>query len=376
MPCAYTTPLTCVQTYLALRGVAGVDGDNQPAELMAFYGYFTDVVSSLKMQRGNVLVLFWEELLTKMGFEREDVLDPNIPFFPCNSWMGTPGFVKRYKAFALKTAAFIEDDPELHFRAYQNAYYAGRMSKQALAAISGGYPWYTYHAFIFERLPCFFAWITNTKVYATSFGADPFGDKAMVKMLRRRTREDRLRKKTPQAPDRENPAKVQNVTTVTHVINPNRPKALPRIANHNITNRNFDPALPPIRGYKEVSKHDGDLRLSKPYPGRILLYFTTYPKASHLQDMLDCWPGILDKSVLLRKSDIFVYMAGAAASNDELLANWTGALEALSLHSKRNTTLHVADNPGHQKGAMKAMDELMLVDLFWQIHFFLYAYIF
>ncbi len=135
------------------------------------------------------------------------------------------------------------------------------------------------------------------------------------------------------------------------------------------TNRNFDPALPPIRGYKEVSKHDGDLRLSQPYPGRILLYFTTYPKASHLQDMLDCWPVILDKSLLLSKSDIFVYMAGAAAGNHELLANWTGALEALSLHSKRNTTLHVADNPGYQKGAMKAMDELMLVDSFFQIHF-------
>ena len=174
---------------MVLRGTAGVDGDNQPAELIAFYGYVGDVVSSFALHKDELLLSFWEDLLTKMGYERADVLSPIIPFFPCNSWMGTAAFVKRYKAFALKTSAFIEEDPDLHFRAYQTAHYPGHMSKQALSAISGGYPWYTYHAFIFERLPCFFAWITNTKVYATSFGEDMFADWALWKRWRERERE-------------------------------------------------------------------------------------------------------------------------------------------------------------------------------------------
>lgn len=171
-----------------------------------------------------------------MGFERADVLAPNIPFFPCNSWMGTPGFVKRYRAFALRAAAFIEEDPDLHFRAYQTAHYPGHMTKQALAAISGGYPWYTYHAFIFERLPCFFAWITNTKVYATSLGVDSFQRLRKRKKLEKRTLEDPLRTKTPKSPRREDSGKA---TTVAKVITNFDPTSRSRkiIARRDAANR-------------------------------------------------------------------------------------------------------------------------------------------
>jgi hypothetical protein len=88
------------------------------------------------------------------------------------------------------------------------------------------------------------------------------------------------------------------------------------------------------------------------------LYFTTYPKKSHLRDILDCWPGLLQKSHLLNSADILVYLAGAA-SDHKLIANWRAALHALSLGNKRKATLHLADNPGYQEGAMKAMDQLL-----------------
>ena len=160
-------------------GASNGTDDTEPAELIAFYDYYrADVVTTLRRAHGFEVLDVWVALLTRMGYHRQDVLNTSIPLFPTNAWMATPDFMSKYQAFAREAQMAIEDDVDLHIRMYEDAKYNGHMSPQLLAELSGGYPFYTMHAFIFERLPCFFAWISNTKVYAVSLGGSTRPDQA------------------------------------------------------------------------------------------------------------------------------------------------------------------------------------------------------
>ena len=131
-------------------GASKSTDDTEPAELIAFYDYYrADVVTTLRRAHGFEVLDVWVALLTRMGYHRQDVLNTSIPLFPTNAWMATPDFMSKYQAFAREAQMAIEDDVDLHIRMYEDAKYNGHMSPQLLAELSGGYPFYTMHAFIF-----------------------------------------------------------------------------------------------------------------------------------------------------------------------------------------------------------------------------------
>jgi len=87
--------------------------------------------------------------------------------------------------------------------------------------------------------------------------------------------------------------------------------------------------------------------------GRVLLYFTTFPKKQHLQIMTDCWPRLIQKSTLLRNADVLVFLGGKVSPS--FLTEWTTTLQQLHINA---TLQYNPANPGYQKGAMKAAHAL------------------
>lgn len=92
----------------------------------------------------------------------------------------------------------------------------------------------------------------------------------------------------------------------------------------------------------------------EPVDIRILIFFTTFPKAQHLDFLRDCWPGQLSRVKILRRADILVFLGGPATAN--VVADWSLAVKKLA----KNATLHHDPmNPGYQSGAMRAMHQFV-----------------
>jgi hypothetical protein len=108
----------------------------------------------------------WSAWLAEMGYSPSVTLNPDIPFFACNYWMASPKQLQAYLVFfqkaklALQTCAFIQSD------LWSDSMYEGALSKSRLRELTGR-EYYPYHAFLLERLPCFFFWISNVEVHAS-----------------------------------------------------------------------------------------------------------------------------------------------------------------------------------------------------------------
>jgi len=87
--------------------------------------------------------------------------------------------------------------------------------------------------------------------------------------------------------------------------------------------------------------------------GRVLLFFTTFPKSQHLKMIRECWPTLIRKSRLLSNSHVLVFLGKVAPHN--LLSDWEEALQHLPVNY---TFRYDPYNPGYQEGAMRAAHEL------------------
>jgi len=97
----------------------------------------------------------WTRLLIKMLPNDIDVLSDSIKLFYCNFWVAKPEIMKEYQDFLKKAIELLEEDPDV----YDDAGYTSPtvITKERLVEISGK-PYYTFHPFILERLPCVFFW--------------------------------------------------------------------------------------------------------------------------------------------------------------------------------------------------------------------------
>jgi hypothetical protein len=93
-----------------------------------------------------------------MGFPEEQLAAiAEIPFFPCNYWMTSPGLMTRYMAFLREARTAIETDPVLVEMLMEDAKYEGTLPWDRLVELMDR-PYYTYHCFVMERLCCVFFW--------------------------------------------------------------------------------------------------------------------------------------------------------------------------------------------------------------------------
>lgn len=97
----------------------------------------------------------WKKLMNVLLPELSDdeIFSDDIPMFYNNYWYAKPKVLLEYREFLKKAEIELEKIPEV----YNNAGYTGNCTKEELEKISGK-PYYTFHPFIFERLPCIFVW--------------------------------------------------------------------------------------------------------------------------------------------------------------------------------------------------------------------------
>src|SRR5207237_34571 len=86
----------------------------------------------------------------------------NVPVFFCNYWMIRTNWMIKYVNFAVKYMEKLDDVNDLYLQKllYANANYEGRLPAERLIQISG-FPYYTHHCFVMERLPSIFAWLNS-----------------------------------------------------------------------------------------------------------------------------------------------------------------------------------------------------------------------
>lgn len=98
----------------------------------------------------------WIKLMKKLlpYLSEEEAWSDKIPMFYNNYWYARPKVLLEYREFLKKAEEELEKIPEV----YDNSnYLTGNSTKEQLKKITGK-PYYTFHPFIYERLPCIFVW--------------------------------------------------------------------------------------------------------------------------------------------------------------------------------------------------------------------------
>jgi hypothetical protein len=106
-------------------------------------------------QLNSTFINIWTILLKKLLPNDIDVVSDSIQLFYCNYWFAKPEIMKDYQEFLRKAVILLEEDPEVY--GDYGHISQSNIPKERLVQISGK-PYYTYHSFILERLPCIFFW--------------------------------------------------------------------------------------------------------------------------------------------------------------------------------------------------------------------------
>lgn len=114
----------------------------------------------------------WSGALESMGYTKESCLSPSIPSFYANYWCATPPMMMQYMNFFKKFKFALETVESIQFRLWSDSGYLergveiARLTREKCMCI-WGQPWYTFHAFICERVPCFFFHHIGAKLAGT-----------------------------------------------------------------------------------------------------------------------------------------------------------------------------------------------------------------
>lgn len=97
----------------------------------------------------------WAALLRRMGLPPPGRAPPA---FYCNYWLARRELVDAYSVFATRAMVLMETDAELRELAHADANYRFAETRLGPADLERvcGRPYYTFHAFVMERLPCLF----------------------------------------------------------------------------------------------------------------------------------------------------------------------------------------------------------------------------
>lgn len=101
--------------------------------------------------------VIWHLLLKQFQIPIEQMFSIDIPAFYSNFWIAKKEFFETYLLFYNEALLFMETHEELKTLLHYNANYLQRLPSERLFEIMN-VPYYTYHCFISERLPCFFFW--------------------------------------------------------------------------------------------------------------------------------------------------------------------------------------------------------------------------
>lgn len=105
----------------------------------------------------------WTNWLSEMGFPPSIAQHKYIPYFVCNYWIAKPASMVKYIQFFKRAKNVLLTSPTVHDDLWSNSMYDGKVpAEKLMKMVSREY--YPYHAFLLERLPCFYFWVTNMHV--------------------------------------------------------------------------------------------------------------------------------------------------------------------------------------------------------------------
>jgi len=115
----------------------------------------------------------WEQILLLLNYDILDILSLKIPLFYNNYWMAKPLWLSKYIEFYINILYIMENNNKIKYLLYNNSNYKGKLLEYPSVLIKMcGRPYYTFHPFIIERLPCFYFWVNKAKIYQAKFYKD------------------------------------------------------------------------------------------------------------------------------------------------------------------------------------------------------------
>ncbi len=97
----------------------------------------------------------WCELTRELGISEDQATAPAIPLFFCNYWMARPSWMLRYMEFFKKAQHVLDTCETLQAKLWTDSRFDKAISDEKCMEIFGK-PYYPYHCFLCERLPCLF----------------------------------------------------------------------------------------------------------------------------------------------------------------------------------------------------------------------------
>lgn len=136
-----------------IKSIESINFENP--DVVAFAPANMNLLYQATRDHGFKFKTLWIEILKKLNYSMEKIMDPSIKLFWCNYWMAKPNVMLDYIKFFQQVKLVLENTKEIQSDLWSNSNYNGYVSKERLIEIFGR-PYYTYHPFLLERLPCFF----------------------------------------------------------------------------------------------------------------------------------------------------------------------------------------------------------------------------
>ncbi len=145
--------------------------DTMEADVIAFVGSEshspdTQGVSMIKTARRchQYFPTIWAHILvTRLGLDENRVFSDEIPAFYSNFWIAKVELFKEYLRIYEIVQDIMENDELIRPILYQNASYFQHIDTERLTQIMG-VPYYPYHPFVMERLPCLVFWLLGANI--------------------------------------------------------------------------------------------------------------------------------------------------------------------------------------------------------------------
>ena len=102
-------------------------------------------------------------LVTRLGLDVIKVFSDDIPAFYSNFWIAKTPMFREYLRIYNIVREVMETDELIRPVLYQNASYFQHIDAARLTEIMG-VPYYPYHPFVMERLPCLVFWLMGAKI--------------------------------------------------------------------------------------------------------------------------------------------------------------------------------------------------------------------
>lgn len=116
----------------------------------------------------------WERLIHLLGYG--DFRKYPVPYsFYCNYWITKKDTFTKYSGLVVRAMELMDSDPILKELSNLDSGYQGTLkplSKDKLTALTG-HPYYTFHPFVLERLPCFFVTAEKMRVRYIEYDFEP-----------------------------------------------------------------------------------------------------------------------------------------------------------------------------------------------------------